>query len=252
VRGKLRLLIAASAALALANGASASPGQARPAPPDRVLATGDSMIQIIDSFLKDRLGAGGIRVKSDARISTGISKPFMLDWVRHARRQARRIRPDVTVVFIGANDGFPIGGANCCGEPWIDGYARRARQMMASYARGGRSRVYWLLLPAPRGGNFRRVFTAVNTALVRAASGQRGARLIHLEKVFTPGGRFRPVIRWHGRLVHARQDDGVHLSRSGASIAANLVIRAIRRDGAWVRLGRRRAARDRVVPPGAS
>jgi hypothetical protein len=214
-----------------------------------VLATGDSMIQIIDSFLKERLGAGGIRVKSDARISTGISKPFMLDWVKHARRQARRVHPDLTVVFIGANDGFPIGGANCCGAAWIDGYAKRARRMMVSYARGGRGRVYWLLLPAPRGRNFRRVFAAVNAALVRADAKLHGVRLIHLEKVFTPGYRFRSVIRYKGRTVRARQHDGVHLTRAGASIAANIVIRTLRREGAWVRLGRR--ARERVAGGGA-
>ena len=52
----------------------------------RVLATGDSMIQIIDGDLRQTLGERGpITVRSDAHISTGISKPFMLDWVAHAR-----------------------------------------------------------------------------------------------------------------------------------------------------------------------
>jgi uncharacterized protein len=217
-----------------------------------VLATGDSMIQIIDSFLKERLGPGGIRVKSDARISTGISKPFMLNWVRHARRQAGRLHPDLTVVFIGANDGFPIGGANCCGPAWIDGYATRARSMMRFYTQAGQGRVYWLLLPAPRGGNFRQVFPAVNAALVRAASKLRGVRLIHLERIFTPGGHFRPVIRWHGHRVDARQHDGVHLSRSGASIAASVIIAKLRAEGAWVRLGGRARARDRIAGGRAS
>jgi hypothetical protein len=213
-----------------------------------VLATGDSMIQIIDSFMKERVGGRGVKVTSDARISTGISKPFMLDWVRHARRQARRIRPDVTVVFIGANDGFPIGKAQCCGAAWINAYARRARLMMSAYARGGSARVYWCLLPAPRGGEFRRVYPAVNAALRRARSSEReNVRLIHFEKVFTPGFRFRPVIRWHGHLVHARQSDGVHLSRSGASIAASILIHILSTDGSWVRLGGRSPGGDRVA-----
>jgi hypothetical protein len=193
----------------------------------RILATGDSMIQIIDSFLKQRLG----RVRSDARISTGISKPAMFDWVRHARRQAGR-RSDVTVVFIGANDGFPIGGAQCCDEAWVSGYAARVRKMMAAYKRGRKGVVYWLTLPAPRGANFARVFGPVNRAIIRAARTFRGnqVRVLDLRKTFTPGGRFRRVIRYRGRTVVARQDDGVHLSREGASIAASLIIRALRRD----------------------
>jgi hypothetical protein len=45
--------------------------------------------------------------------------------------------------------------------------------------------------------------------------------------VFTPGGRFRTSIG--GRVV--RQPDGVHLNGRGASIAAGLVLRELRRDG---------------------
>ncbi len=63
-------------------------------------------------------------------------------------------------MFLGANDGFPMSTpsgatADCCGSAWVKEYARRARQMMGSYARGGRGRVYWLLLPAARGGPYR-------------------------------------------------------------------------------------------------
>ena len=65
----------------------------RVAPPAhlRLLATGDSMIQIIDSYLGARLPHATVR--SDAHISTGISKPFMLDWVALAKRQAARCAP---------------------------------------------------------------------------------------------------------------------------------------------------------------
>jgi hypothetical protein len=200
-----------------------------------LLATGDSMIQIIDGFLKQRLPSASVR--SDARISTGISKPFMLNWPLHARAQARQLRPDVTVVFIGANDGFPLrtrSGArtNCCGRAWIDAYARRASGMMSTYARRGAGSVYWATLPAPRSASFRRVYRAVNAALRSAARRHPGeVRLVRLAKFFTPGYRFRQSLRWHGRIVSVRQGDGVHLNVTGASIAATLIIRAMRRDG---------------------
>lgn len=185
------------------------------------------MIQIIDSYLKQRLRA---RVRSDARISTGISKPSMLNWVSHARRQAGG-RPDVTVVAIGANDGFPFGDVPCCGNAWVNAYARRVRKMMRAYKRGRAGVVYWLTLPTPRGANFARVFGPVNRAIVRAGRAFRNqVRVLDLRRVFTPRGRYRSVIRWRGRNVVARQSDGVHLSTAGASIAATLIIRALRRD----------------------
>jgi lysophospholipase L1-like esterase len=194
--------------------------------PLTLLATGDSMIQILDSHLRRRLR--GVRVQSDARISSGISKPATLDWVALARRQALARRPNVTVMFIGANDGFPIGGVDCCGRPWIERYAARVRRMIASYRRRGVARVYWLTLPAARKPSFARVFRAVNAALRLAEPALRGSgRILDMGRVFTPGGRYRSSIG--GRVV--RQADGVHLNARGASIAANVVIRTMRRDG---------------------
>ena len=202
-------------------------------PPDgrlNILATGDSMIQIIDSYLEQRLDGPRTRVRSDARISTGISKSSLLDWQAHARRQAAR-RPDIVVMFIGANDGFPMGGRPCCGPAWIAEYARRARRMMRTYARGGRARVLWLLLPAPRSGFFRKVFPAVNAALRKAARGlEDDVRLVDLPEVFTPGGQYRDAIQIDGRSVRVRQSDGVHLNTTGASLTAGLIIAGLRAD----------------------
>jgi hypothetical protein len=164
-------------------------------------------------------------------VATGISKPGLLDWQAHAREQASGVRPDVTVMFIGANDGFPIAGADCCGQPWIARYAVRARRMMRAYGRGGRGRVYWLLLPAPRGGFFREIFPAVNAAVRSAARGlEDDVRVVDLARVFTPGGRYRDSMTIGGRTVRVRQRDGIHLNTTGASLAATIVIRALRRD----------------------
>jgi hypothetical protein len=195
--------------------------------PVRVLATGDSMIQIVDSFLDQRLRAP---VRSDARISSGLSKPFFFNWPRHAKRQVAS-RPDVVVMFIGANDGFSFGDVACCGEEWRRRYANVASRMMRTYAQGGTASVYWCLLPAPRGANFRRVFVAVNAALRRAARRNPLTTIVDLPKVFTPGFRFRQTITWRGRTASVRQDDGVHLNTTGASIAASIIISRMRRDG---------------------
>jgi lysophospholipase L1-like esterase len=210
-----------------------------PGQPLKLLATGDSMIQYVDTSLTNRFEPGGdVDVRSDARISTGISKPFLLNWVSHARRQAAGIRPDVTVVFIGANDGFPLRvrkrRVNCCGRAWVKAYAARARAMMGSYARRGQGEVCWLNLPAPRSGNWKHVYRAVNRALRRAARSMGPeVRLIDIAKVFTPRFRFRTTMRWKGQRVVVRQPDGVHLSVAGASIAAELVARRLRADDAF-------------------
>jgi lysophospholipase L1-like esterase len=198
-----------------------------------VLAAGDSMMQILDDDLHRRLAARGpVAVTDDAHISTGISKPFMFDWVAHAAASAAALHPDVSVVFLGANDGFGIGDAACCGGVWQARYAKRAGRMMRSYARGGQGTVYWLLLPTPRRGDFREIYTAVNRALRQAADRFPGVvHLVDLGAVFTPGGRFRQTMVWEGKRVSVRQADGVHLSVAGAEIAAEVVMRRMRSDG---------------------
>jgi lysophospholipase L1-like esterase len=204
-----------------------------------VLATGDSMIQRLDRFLARRLRRLGVRMRSDAHPATGISKPSTLNWVAQARRQAASA-PDVVVMFIGANDAFTMGAAACCGRAWIAAYARRAGMMMTAYARDGRTRVLWLLLPTPREGFFRQSFPAVNAALRCAASGRRrDVRIVDLVEVFSPGGRYRTWIRVGDREVGVRQSDGVHLSDQGASIAANVVIRTLREERILPRRRRR-------------
>ena len=251
----MRLAAAAAAALVMAVAATPATAQeAGPAAGVPVLATGDSMMQIVDVYLARRLEAGGrANLVSDARISTGISKTALLNWPRHAAAQVGRHHPRATVVFLGANDGFAMRTGSgrlvtCCGSAWSREYARRARRMIVTYRQGGRARVYWLLLPQARSGFFRRVYPAVNRGIRRAARGLPGVRLIHLNKVFTPRGRYREFIRHRGRRVRARQRDGVHLSRAGASIAASIVARQMGRDRA---LSAARRARARALSEAA-
>jgi hypothetical protein len=199
----------------------------------RLLATGDSMIQVTDDILRDRLGAHR-RVTDEAHVSTGISKAgvFGLNWMHHAATQARSIHPDATVVWIGPNEGFPIDGVSCCGPAWVKGYADRARSMMRSYRRGGRAVVYWLTLPIPRSDKLARVLRAVNRAIVRAArSAGSGVHLIDMRRVFTPHGHFQQRACYRGRCFSARQPDGVHLSLAGSRVAADIVVRRLRADG---------------------
>jgi hypothetical protein len=201
----------------------------------RVLATGDSMIQIVDGFLAASLAPRHFKVRSDAHIGTGLSKPFLLDWVRHSRSIASSYRPTASVVFIGANDGFPLAWRGkrrlCCSRPWRLAYAHRAEAMMKALERGGRSRVYWLTLPAARPSHWNHIYRSVDLALRSAAKREgAGVRLLDMGRVFTPSGRFQQTIRRSGHRISVRQADGIHLNVAGARIAAQVVVGRMRRD----------------------
>ncbi|MEA2139272.1 MAG: uncharacterized protein QOG56_2422 [Solirubrobacteraceae bacterium] len=197
------------------------------APPPVLLATGDSTMQGIDSFLADEL-EDAATVRSDVRPGTGISKS---DWQAIADAQVARYRPRVTVVSLGVNEGFDLptaaGAVACCGEPWIAAYAARVRAMMRRYLRHGRGRVIWMTLPLPR-ADARTVLTdAVNAAIVRAGTGLAGVTVPRMDLVFSPFG-FTEAIRYRGRDVRVRTADGIHLNVSGTAIAAKIVADRLR------------------------
>jgi lysophospholipase L1-like esterase len=203
---------------------------AGPPPPPTLLATGDSTMQGIDTFLADRL-ASRATVRSEVLPGSNISQIEAL-WRKRAASQALRLRPRTTVISVGANDGFgmrtPAGQpAPCCGVAWIAEYARRVRTMMKSYIRGGRGRILWLTLPLPRDPRRSAISTSVNQAIQLAATGLENAVVVRLEDVFTPRG-YTDVIRWRGQYVRVREPDGIHLNLEGTSIAAEIVELALR------------------------
>ena len=223
------LLLVAGLVLFLPAAAAAAP---------RVLATGDSMVQPLDEELVRPVERAGGRVVRDARPGTGISKPLELDWVRHARRQAKRHRPRATVVFLGANDAEPLPtgdgpSVRCCRRAWIDAYADRVAKMMRSYMRTGAGYVYWLTLPTPRSDTQAQRMAAVNLALAQAAGSVDRDRVQLVDTIpsLSPGNRYRRRVRYRGKSVVVRGRDGVHLTTAGARIARDLVVRAMRTDG---------------------
>jgi lysophospholipase L1-like esterase len=187
-------------------------------------AAGDSEMQILDSDIAQDLGPHGVRVSSDARISTGLTNSSFFDWQKEARAKATGLRPDVSIVIMGANDGFNIGGAGCCGAAWSAGYANLVAEMMRTLLRGTAGRVYWCLLPTPSPANFRSLFNGVNAG-IRAAARRFAGRvgLIDLNAFFTPGNRYRNymVYRGHGFVIH--EADGIHLSAASDVVVAQLI-----------------------------
>ena len=202
----------------------------------RLLAAGDSEMQEVDDFLRSDLSSDGVHVTEDARISTGLTNSFFFNWPAHAVRQAASLRPDVTVIFMGGNEGFPIHDpsgrvVDCCGPDWSAGYALLAEETMRSYLRGRAGRVYWFLLPTPRQRNFQSTFDGVNAGIRIAASHFPGrVGLIDANAFFTPGNRYRDFMTYqgHGLVIHA--SDGVHLSTAANLIAASLVAARLRAD----------------------
>jgi lysophospholipase L1-like esterase len=201
-----------------------------------LLVTGDSLAQPLDVELARRLASKGVKTVRDAHLGTGISKSDIVDWGQLSALQVRQDKPDAVIMFMGANEGFPMPGAGgrqvqCCGPSWAAIYATRARKMMDTYRRRGAARVYWLTLPMPRDPARQQIARSVNAAILVAAQPFRSqVRVLDMSALFTPGGRYRAAMAVAGRSTIVRRPDGIHLNDAGARVAADTVSARLRSD----------------------
>lgn len=201
----------------------------------KLLVTGDSLSTPLDVQLARRLSSQGVEVVRDPHLGTGISKSFTVDWGQLAASQVRRHRPDAVVVFIGANEGFPMPAAGgrdveCCGPGWAAVYATRVRQMANTYRRNGAARLYWITLPTPRDPDRQKISRVVNAAIaVGAAPWRAQVRVVDTVRTFTPDG-YRDAMDVRGTSTIVRQADGIHLNEAGAALLADELLARIGRD----------------------
>lgn len=209
-----------------------------PQPLHRLLVTGDSLSTPLDIEIARKLAEQGVgvQVTRDPHLATGISNAALVDWGQLSNTQASDDEPDAVVVFIGANEGYPMPGPNgsqvsCCGPAWEAEFESRVGQMMDNYLDGGVQRIYWLTLPTQRDPARKPIADNVNKAIEQAAVARGPAiRVIDLVPAFTPGDSYRDSIQIDGRQTIVRESDGIHLNEIGAGLAADMVLRAVDRD----------------------
>src|SRR3954469_2566416 len=200
-----------------------------------LLVTGDSMVQPLDAKLAGALSKDGVKVIRDAHLGTGISKTFLVDWGQLSTQQVKKDEPDAVVVFIGANEGFPMKAAGgreveCCGADWAALYANRARRMAATYRQGGKARVYWITVPTARAANREGIGRVVNAAVrVAVQPWASQIRVIDTVPIFAPQG-YRDSMTVDGRDRIVRAADGIHLNDAGAGVLSETVLARLRED----------------------
>jgi hypothetical protein len=201
-----------------------------------LLVTGDSMSEPLDDDLARTLDPKGVHVVEEPHLGTGISTTFLVNWGALAVTQVKRYHPDAVVIFIGADDGFPMSGPDgrqveCCSAQWAAIYANRARQMANTYRQAGAGRVYWITLPTPREQARQQIARVVNAAVeVAAEPWAEQVHIVDTVPTFTPGGVYRDAMPVDGRQTIIRQADGIHLNDAGSNLLAGIVVNALRRN----------------------
>lgn len=200
-----------------------------------LLITGDSMSQPLDAVLARKAAGGQVRVRRDAKIGTGISKTDLVDWGKLPAEQLRERPADAVIVFLGANEGFPMPIAgretDCCSPEWAAEYATRVRSIINQYRAGGARRIYWLTVPAPREPARAKITGTVNAAIRVAAAGFGSpVQVVEAADLFTPGFRYRDAMAYQGQDRIVRDPDGVHLNERGSELLADTLLARLNQD----------------------
>lgn len=198
-----------------------------------LVVAGDSLSQLLAPALGRALAPKGVKVVQDFKLGTGISKTDLLDWGRLAVTEKEKDKPDAVIMFMGANEGFPMKNAAgkdipCCGAEWAAIYANRARQMMNTYRAGGKTHVYWLTIPAQQKSARQAIAKVVNAAL-RVAAEPYGRQVTIFDTIptFSPGGKYKAAIPVGGKDTIIRQPDGIHLNEAGSKLLSQIMVQQL-------------------------
>ena len=207
---------------------------ATPKDPLRILVTGDSLSDFDGQQLARIVAAQHLpaKVRVEARNGTGLTQPNVFDWSDEAVAETANHAPDVVVMVLGANDGWPLAGAGVGSSRWVAEYSRRVAAVARDFLAGDpQRRVYWVGPPVPRSAPWIHIFDRINAAVRDAVPNVPGLRYVDVAGPTSENGRYTDYLTdADGRRVLARQHDGIHFSWPGSVFPARIVLAALRRE----------------------
>jgi uncharacterized protein len=226
---------------ARARGGAAVPTRPKPVysarKPLKLWVTGDSLMsdpgKVLVERIQSRPAYGTTGQGIDTRAATGLARPDVFNWFEYLPKRVRALKPGVTIVAFGGNDGqslFGDGGGQQFGTPeWEREYGRRVGGLMDEMSAAG-SRQVWIGLPIPRDTEQQRKYRVLNRVYAREAAKRRDEiAFVDLWRRFADGrGKYSEYLRDEsGKLVDMRKPDGVHFEFPAAGIVASEIEEAL-------------------------
>ncbi|HET9186991.1 MAG TPA: DUF459 domain-containing protein [Acidothermaceae bacterium] len=226
-----------------------APPAAAAAPPVVVASPGDvssptlptpmTVVEIGDSLGED-LGFGlhdvlrsfeGVELVQAAKGNSGLVQPQYYDWPTHLSTLLAAHRPDVVVVFIGANDvqDFYAGGVlqQFGTVGWKQAYAQRVATLMAEATAAG-AKMLWVGMPVMKSATFSSSMAKLNDIFQAQAAVHPGVTYFPSWDLFTDAtGRYVKTAQIDGKSVTLRTPDGVHITFGNGGGGADMLARAV-------------------------
>jgi hypothetical protein len=200
--------------------------------PLRVLEIGDSLGIDLGDQLKSQLDATGMTRTTVASVGdSGLSNTTYLDWPDHLAGLLNTDRPQIVVVFMGANDdqGLYVNGIASAPDTlaWVEGYAQRVNDLVREATSFG-ARVVWVGMPLMANPDLNAAVQRENAIYERETKSFSATLYVSSSAVLDASGVYETNGEdTSGVPVALRTPDGVHLTPAGAGVLAQAVIKAV-------------------------
>jgi hypothetical protein len=205
--------------------------------PRRVLIVGSSLAATgFGAVLEDMLDEHpDIECFRKAKSASGLVRPDFFDWMDQSKRQVEFRKPDLVIVFMGANDGQDIPswqGSSRVGwgdESWPTAYRDRVDDFLANLTMSVEGQagadVMWLALPKMPSPSLEKKLTVIRGVHEQAvaALGGHGSYLDTTQYLVDEQGALMVSTEVRGKQREIRSEDGVHFTMSGCEYLADKI-----------------------------
>ncbi|MDE0665567.1 MAG: DUF459 domain-containing protein [Acidimicrobiaceae bacterium] len=213
------------------------PAYVRPVPvtsetPLRVWVAGDSQALYLGQGLRrDSPLTDVMEITLDQRHSTGLSRPSYFNWPVHLFAIAGTYNPELVVATLGSNDWqsmtAPGGDLLDRGtDEWNAEWSRRLG-VLFDVLKPRHRHVIWVGLPPTRRDDFREGYALMNQLAAAEVAKRDFVSMIDIWDMFGGDEPYRDAVPSpddpEGRPVLVRQQDGVHLNRTGSSWVVGVI-----------------------------
>lgn len=191
--------------------------------PLRIHVAGDSLMIPVGPTILDCLAGDPVALTEGYKSATGLARPDVLNWPAKLGADLTADDTDVVVLGFGGNDAQPMLGPDgplASGTPeWGAEYQHRVAQVLDAAEKPGRT-LYWLSLPVTTIANIEKAAPLMRRAAETEIAARPWAHYVDTQPILSPAGTFTAYLPdGSGGQVKVRQDDGVHLTRAGATRA---------------------------------
>lgn len=203
-------------------------------------ALGNCKILLIGDSLGNNLAYGMIGQLSKeptlkfvrkAKASTGLSNAWFYNWHNNLATFLKEEKPNLVVVFLGANDrqNYVVNNKvqNFGTDAWKKTYRSNVTKIATASTKAG-AYVLWVGMPIMKPYNYAKGITTIDEQFAMAAPLVPGATYLST-RAFTADatGAYREGALVNGKYAQLRGQDGIHFTTMGQNVMATYVINSI-------------------------